>query len=60
MKWTSSTQLRMEIIGLNKGENIYHSISEDMGLSERYVSRIVEILDIMDIIKYKEGKCNAI
>ena len=32
------------------------TISEEIGLSERYISRIVEILDVMDIIKYQEGK----
>jgi len=35
---------------------LYQTISEDIGLSERYISRIVEILDVMDIIKHKEGK----
>ena len=35
---------------------LYQKISEDIGLSERYVSRIVEILSIMEIIKYQEGK----
>ena len=35
---------------------LYQKISEDTGLSERYISRIVEILDVMDIIKYQEGK----
>lgn len=35
---------------------LYQSISEDIGLSERYVSRIVEILDVMNIIKHHEGK----
>ena len=35
---------------------LYQSISEDIGLSERYVSRIVEILDVMNIIKHQEGK----
>lgn len=35
---------------------LYQKISEDIGLSERYISRIVEILDVMDIIKNKEGK----
>lgn len=34
----------------------YQKISEDIGLSERYISRIVEILDVMNIIKYQEGK----
>lgn len=35
---------------------LYQKISEDIGLSERYISRIVEILDVMNIIKHKEGK----
>lgn len=35
---------------------LYQKITEDIGLSERYVSRIVEILDVMNIIKYREGK----
>lgn len=35
---------------------LHRKISEDIGLSERYISRIVEILDVMDIIKHKEGK----
>ena len=35
---------------------LYQKISEDIGLSERYISRVVEILDVMDIIKYQEGK----
>lgn len=35
---------------------LYQKITEDIGLSERYISRIVEILDVMNIIKYKEGK----
>lgn len=35
---------------------LYQSISEDIGLSERYVSRIVEILDVMNIIKHQEGQ----
>lgn len=35
---------------------LYQKITEDIGLSERYISRIVEILDIMNIIKYQEGK----
>lgn len=35
---------------------LFQTISEDTGLSERYVSKIVEILDVMDIIKFKEGK----
>lgn len=32
----------------------YKKISEDTGLSERYIGRIVEILDVLDIIRYKE------
>lgn len=35
---------------------LYQKITEDIGLSERYISRIVEILDVMDIVKYQEGK----
>lgn len=35
---------------------LYQTISEDIGLSERYISRIVEILDVMNIIKHQEGK----
>lgn len=35
---------------------LYQKITEDIGLSERYISRIVEILDVMDIIKWQEGK----
>lgn len=35
---------------------LYQKITEDIGLSERYISRIVEILDVMDIIKFQEGK----
>jgi len=35
---------------------LYQKITEDIGLSERYISRIVEILDVMNIIKYQEGK----
>ena len=35
---------------------LYQKISEDIGLSERYISRIVEILDVMNIVKYQEGK----
>ena len=35
---------------------LYQKISEDIGLSERYISRIVEILDVMNIVKHKEGK----
>lgn len=35
---------------------LYQKITEDIGLSERYITRIVEILDVMDIIKYQECK----
>lgn len=35
---------------------LYQKITEDIGLSERYITRIVEMLDVMDIIKYQEGK----
>ena len=35
---------------------LYQKISEDIGLSERYISRIVEILDAMNIVKYQESK----
>lgn len=35
---------------------LYQKITEDIGLSERYISRIVEILDVMNTIKYQEGK----
>ena len=35
---------------------LYQKITEDIGLSERYISRIVEILDVMNIVKHKEGK----
>ena len=35
---------------------LYQKMTEDIGLSERYISRIIEILDVMDIIKYQEGK----
>lgn len=35
---------------------LYQKISEDIGLSERYISRIVEMLDLMEITKYQEGK----
>lgn len=35
---------------------LYQTISEDVGLSERYISRIVEILDVMNIVKYQECK----
>lgn len=33
---------------------LYKTISDDIGISERYVSRIVEILDVMNIIKFQE------
>lgn len=35
---------------------LYQTISEDIGLSERYITRIAEILDAMKIIKHQEGK----
>ena len=35
---------------------LYKKIKDDTGLSERYISRIVEILDVMNIIKHQEGK----
>ena len=35
---------------------LYQKITEDIGLSERYISRIIKILDVMNIIKYQEGK----
>lgn len=35
---------------------LYQKITEDIGLSERYITRIVEMLDVMNIIKYQEGK----
>ena len=35
---------------------LYQKITEDIGLSERYISRIVEMLDVMNIVKHKEGK----
>lgn len=35
---------------------LYQKITEDIGLSERYISRIIEMLDVMDIIKFQEGK----
>ena len=35
---------------------LYQKITEDIGLSERYISRIVEILDVMNIVKHKEGR----
>ena len=35
---------------------LYQKISEDIGISERYISRIVEILSLLNIIKYQEGK----
>ncbi len=33
----------------------YEKISQDIGISERYVGRVVEILDDLKIIKYKEA-----
>lgn len=35
---------------------LYKTISEDIGLSERYITRIVEILDVMNIIKFTDYK----
>lgn len=35
---------------------LYQKITEDIRLSERYIARIVEILDAMNIVKYKECK----
>ena len=35
---------------------LYKTISEDIGLSERYITRIVEILNVMNIIKFSECK----
>lgn len=35
---------------------LYQKIKEDIGLSVRYISRIVEILDVMNIIKHQEVK----
>ena len=35
---------------------LYQKITDDIGLSERYITRIVEILDVMNIVKYKECK----
>ena len=35
---------------------LYQKITEDIGLSERYILRIVKMLDVMDIIKFQEGK----
>ncbi len=35
---------------------LYQKITEDIGLSKRYISRIVKMLDVMDIIKFQEGK----
>ncbi len=35
---------------------LYQKITEDIGLSERYISRIAEILDVLNIIKYQDGK----
>lgn len=32
----------------------YKKISEDIGVSERYIGRIIEILDLLEIIKTKE------
>lgn len=35
---------------------LYKTISEEIGISERYITRIVEILDVMNIIKFAECK----
>lgn len=35
---------------------LYKKITEDIGLSERYITRIVEMLDVMDIVKFAECK----
>lgn len=35
---------------------LYQKITEDIGLSERYISRIVEMLDVMNIVKFQVGK----
>lgn len=35
---------------------LYQKISEDINLSERYISRIVQVLDLMNIVKHQEGK----
>lgn len=35
---------------------LYQKITKDIGLSERYISRIVEMLDIMSIINLQKGK----
>ena len=50
-------------VNMNRNQNkplccyrLYQKITEDIGLSERYITRIVEMLDVMDIIKYQEGK----
>lgn len=50
-------------VNLNRSNNkprccfrLYKTISEDIGLSERYITRIVEILDAMNIIKFAECK----
>lgn len=35
---------------------LYQKITEDIGLSERYISRIVKILNVLNIVKSQEGK----
>lgn len=35
---------------------LYKTIAEGIGLSERYISRVVEILDVLNIVKHREGK----
>ena len=50
-------------VNLNRSDNkprccfrLYKTISEDIGLSERYITRIIEILDVMNIVKFAECK----
>ena len=50
-------------VNLNRSVNkprccfrLYKTISEDIGISERYIIRILEILDVMNIIKFAECK----
>ena len=35
---------------------LYQKITKDIGLSERYISRIVEMLNVMNVVKFQEGK----
>lgn len=37
-------------------DDIYYPYKLPIGLSERYISRIIEILDVMNIVKCQEGK----